>query len=137
VNTQDPACDVLSTLVHHLHAFVKDVELGPDEWMSAIHFLTETGQTCTDTRPEFILLSDVLGVSMLVEVIHDRGDDGTTESTVEGPFHIVDSPPGALGDNICQDVGEPLVVTGHVKDTSGEPISGASVDVYHANAEGY
>ena len=91
--TPDPRLrQVLTSLVRHLHAFVKDVELTEEEWGAAIDFLTRTGQMCNDVRQEFILLSDVLGVSMLVETINHRTGGTSTESTVLGPFHMVESP---------------------------------------------
>lgn len=138
-NTADPRLrTVLTTLVKHLHAFVKDVELTPQEWEAAINFLTETGQTCTDTRQEFILLSDVLGTSMLVDTLNNDAGQELTESTVEGPFHVVDSPPRALGDNIDEEgKGEPCLVTGRVVDDDGAPVAGATVDVWQANADGF
>jgi len=88
--TEDPRLrEVVTSLVHHLHAFVKDVEPTEEEWAAAIDFLTRTGQKCDDVRQEFILLSDVLGVSMLVETINHRAGGTGTESTVLGPFHMV------------------------------------------------
>jgi hydroxyquinol 1,2-dioxygenase len=133
---------VLTSLVHHLHAFVKDVGLTEQEWASAISFLTETGQTCTSTRQEFILLSDVLGVSMLVESLNSPADGVVTESTVEGPFHVVTSPPRALGDDLAEEgarneAGDPCLVTGSVVDEQGRPVQGARIDVWQANAEGF
>ena len=133
---------VLTSLVHHLHAFVKDVGLTEQEWASAISFLTETGQTCTSTRQEFILLSDVLGVSMLVESLNSPADGVVTESTVEGPFHVVTSPPRALGDDLAEEgarneAGDPCLVTGSVVDEQGHPVQGARIDVWQANAEGF
>ncbi|MFF7655633.1 intradiol ring-cleavage dioxygenase [Streptomyces sp. NPDC007983] len=129
---------VLSSLVRHLHAFVKDVELTGEEWEAAIAFLTETGQACTDIRQEFILLSDVLGVSMLVETINNRSLELATESTVLGPFHMVESPPRKPGDLIALDgKGEQCLVTGRVTDEKGDPIANATVDVWQANAEGF
>ncbi|MGY1823147.1 intradiol ring-cleavage dioxygenase [Geodermatophilus sp. SYSU D00079] len=137
--TADPRLRaVLTSLVSHLHAFVKDVALTQDEWVDAIRFLTETGQMCDDTRQEFILLSDVLGVSMLVDAINNPTGGGITESTVEGPFHVLTSPPRELGDDIAEvGDGEPCLVTGRVLDTDGNPVAGASVDVWHADAEGF
>ena len=138
-HTPDPRLrDLLSSLVGHLHAFVRDVRLTPGEWAEAIAFLTETGQTCDDVRQEFILLSDTLGVSMLVESLaHDAG--GLTEATVEGPFHVVESPVRELGAdiNVTGQPGEPCLVTGVVLDERGEPFAGARVDVWQANAEGF
>jgi protocatechuate 3,4-dioxygenase beta subunit len=128
---------VLSSLVRHLHDFVKDVELTEAEWDRAIGFLTATGQKCDPVRQEFVLLSDVLGVSMLVETINHRAG-GATESTVLGPFHLVDSPPRALGDEISLDGrGQPCLVTGRVTGPDGEAVGGASIDVWQANEDGF
>jgi protocatechuate 3,4-dioxygenase beta subunit len=130
--------EVLTSLVTHLHDFVKEVELTEQEWEQAISFLTATGHTCDDVRQEFILLSDVLGVSMLVETINHRAADGSTESTVTGPFHVVASPPRALGDTIALDgKGEPCLVTGQVTGPDGDPLAAAQVDVWQASAEGF
>jgi protocatechuate 3,4-dioxygenase beta subunit len=129
---------VLTSLVRHLHAFVKDVELTEEEWGKAIAFLTRTGQMSDEVRQEFILLSDVLGVSMLVETINHRTGGASTESTVLGPFHMVESPPRELGANIALDGrGEPCLVTGRVTGPDGEPLAGALVDVWQANDDGF
>src|SRR5262249_38527094 len=129
---------VLTSLVRHLHAFVKDVELTEDEWNAAIRFLTATGHKCDRGRQEFILLSDVLGVSMLVETINHRSGGTGTESTVLGPFHMVSSPPRALGDSIALDgKGTPCLVSGRVTGSDGEPVAGAQLDVWQANADGF
>jgi len=137
--TADPRLrEVLTALVRHLHAFVKDVELTEEEWAAAIRFLTRTGQKCDDVRQEFILLSDVLGVSMLVETINHRTGGTSTESTVLGPFHVVESPPRQLGDTIALDgKGTPCLVSGRITGPAGEPIPGASVDVWQANDDGF
>ena len=129
---------VLTSLVRHLHGFVRDVEPSIAEWEQAIAFLTATGQKCTDVRQEFILLSDVLGVSMLVETINERGAAGATQSTVLGPFHVVESPPRDLGDSIDLVGGsQPCVVTGQVTSTDGTPLPGAVLDVWQADDHGY
>ncbi|MEV6833984.1 dioxygenase [Streptomyces sp. NPDC051133] len=130
---------VLGALVRHTHAFVKEVGLTTEEWAAGVRFLTETGRTCDDTRQEFIMLSDVLGVSMLVETLNNPADGRFTESTVEGPFHLVDSPPRALGDSIDEagQGGEPCLVTGRVMDADGHPVAGARVDVWQADADGF
>ncbi|WP_433381840.1 intradiol ring-cleavage dioxygenase [Actinoplanes sp. CA-142083] len=129
---------VLSSLVQHLHAFVKDVELTEAEWATAIDFLTRTGQKSDANRQEFILLSDVLGISMLVETINHRAGGGSTESTVLGPFHMVESPPRELGDQIALDEkGTPCLVSGQVTGPGGEPLAGAVVDVWQANEDGF
>ncbi|UOT07517.1 intradiol ring-cleavage dioxygenase [Rhodococcus opacus] len=137
--TSDPRLRrVMVSLVTHLHGFIKDVQLTEAEWATAIRFLTETGQMCSATRQEFILLSDVLGASMLVETLNNRSDGVLTESTVEGPFHVVDSPARELGATIARDTeGDPCLVSGRVYGDDGRPISGASVDVWQANAEGF
>ncbi|WP_330350359.1 intradiol ring-cleavage dioxygenase [Streptomyces sp. NBC_00582] len=137
-DTSDPRLrEITTSLVRHLHTFVKDVEPTVDEWAAAINFLTEVGATCTPVRQEFILLSDILGVSMLVETINNRAGEAT-ESTVEGPFHMVDSPPRELGADIALDgKGDPCLVTGTVKGVDGTPVPGAAVDVWQANAEGF
>jgi protocatechuate 3,4-dioxygenase beta subunit len=136
--TTDPRLRrIMQSLVQHLHAFVKDVELTDAEWAAAIAFLTATGQKCDAVRQEFVLLSDVLGVSMLVETINHRAG-GATESTVLGPFHMVESPPRELGDSISLDgKGEPCLVTGRVTGPDGEPLGGASVDVWQASEDGF
>lgn len=137
--TPDPRLrTVLTSLVRHLHDFVKDVELTEAEWEAAIGFLTETGQTCTPTRQEFILLFDVLGVSMLVETINHRTGGTATESTVLGPFHMVASPRRELGDDIALDgLGTPCLVSGRVTGADGEPLAGATVDVWQTNEDGF
>ena len=129
---------VLNSLVRHLHGFVRDVEPTIAEWEQAIAFLTATGQKCSDVRQEFILLSDVLGVSMLVETINERSGDGATQSTVLGPFHVVESPPRDLGDTIdLVGEGEPCVVTGRVVSVDGTPLPGAVLDVWQADDKGF
>jgi protocatechuate 3,4-dioxygenase beta subunit len=130
--------EVLRSLVRHLHDFVKDVELTEAEWNAAIAYLTATGRKCDARRQEFVLLSDVLGVSMLVETINHRTRGVATESTVLGPFHVVESPPCPLGANIAlTGEGEACLVTGRVIGPDGEPVGGATVDVWQADAEGY
>lgn len=129
---------VLSSLVDHLHAFVKDVELTQDEWDFAIAFLTRTGQICSQTRQEFILLSDTLGVSMLVDAIANRRPNGATENTVFGPFHVANAPLREMGETITFDgKGESCLFQGVVRDLEGTPIAGAMIDVWSDNAEGF
>ncbi|MFD4253367.1 dioxygenase [Amycolatopsis thermoflava] len=129
---------VLTSLVEHLHDFVKDVELTEAEWQRAIDFLTATGHACDDTRQEFVLLSDVLGVSMLVDAINHRTSSAATDTTVLGPYHMVDSPPRELGATISLDGnGEPCVFAGQVRSSAGGPLPGAQVDVWQANGAGY
>jgi hydroxyquinol 1,2-dioxygenase len=113
---------VMTSLVCHLHDFVRDVEPSFEEWNRAIDFLTRTGQMCSDKRQEFILLSDTLGVSMLVDAINHRMPEGTTETTVLGPFFVASAPEEPLGSDISPD---------------GTPLVGATVDVWQADDDGY
>ncbi len=129
---------VMSALVRHVHEFVKEVELTPEEWAAGIRFLTETGQICSEWRQEYILLSDVLGVSMLVDAVNHRRPSGATENTVLGPFYVPEAPRYENGANICLDgMGEPLLVVGTVRDVDGRPIPGATVDVWQTNDDGF
>ena len=129
---------VTTALVRHLHAFVKEVELTQEEWEIAIDFLTRTGQICGDERQEFILLSDVLGVSMLVDAISNRRPAAATENTVLGPFHVAGAPVRRMGDSINLDgKGETCLYTGRVIDLHGAPIEGARIDVWSDNADGF
>ena len=129
---------VMSALVRHLHAFAKEVHLTEAEWWTAIDFLTRTGQMCSDQRQEFILLSDTLGFSMLVDAINNRRPPGATENTVFGPFHVDGVPVKAMGTNICLDgKGESCLFEGRVLALGGAPLAGARVDVWSDNAEGF
>lgn len=144
-NTPDARLrEVLESAVRHLHAFIREVRPTTAEWESGIEFLTAVGQACTDTRQEFILFSDTMGVSMLVETINGaEGDlpegDGLapTAQTVLGPFHMTVSPERQLGEVINPSTdGEPLVVVGRVTDPAGVPIPQARVDTWQADNEG-
>jgi catechol 1,2-dioxygenase len=129
---------IMDVVVRHLHAAVKEIEPTVEEWTKAIQFLTDTGKLCTDWRQEFILLSDALGVSMLVETINNRKPAGETESTVLGPFYVPNVPHYENGANIALDgKGEPLWVSGRVLDVHGTPIAGATLDVWQASPEGF
>src|SRR5580704_5049720 len=127
---------VSEALVRHLHAFIREIEPTEAEWESGIRFLTETGQLCSDTRQEFILLSDTLGVSMLVDAINHRLPGGATETTVFGPFYVPppEYPNGA--DIKAHLQGCPLFVSGTVRSIEGQPLEGAAIDVWHADREG-
>jgi len=129
---------IMQSLVRHLHGFVKDVELTEAEWMTAIQFLTETGHMCSDKRQEFILLSDTLGVSMVVDLINHRKPEGATESTVFGPFHRDGAPELPAGGNIAprDKKGIPTIVSGRVLTLDGGHISGARLDVWQADSSG-
>ena len=129
---------VLATITRKLREAVKEIEPTQEEWMTAILFLTKTGHMSDDWRQEFILLSDVLGLSMLVDAINNRKPSGASESTVLGPFHVADAPELPMGANTCLDQkGEPLFVHGRILDTEGKPIAGAKIDVWQANDEGF
>lgn len=138
-DTTDPRLkQILQSLTRHLHAFISDVELTYPEWEAGIDFLTRTGKMCNEVRQEFILLSDVLGASMAVETLNDAHTPEATASTVLGPFHMVDSPRRELGANVSpQSTGQTCVVHGRVLDAQGNPIAGAAVDVWQANADGF
>ncbi|WP_434575454.1 6-chlorohydroxyquinol-1,2-dioxygenase [Pseudomonas sp. Z3-6] len=128
---------IMHSLVRHLHAFVSDVELTEAEWLEGIRFLTETGQTCDGlVRQEFILLSDVLGVSMLVDAINHRHSASATETTVFGPFYIEGMPDREYGENMALTPGEPALVRGRVVDTRGNPLGGAVLDVWQTAGNG-
>lgn len=130
--------EVMQSVITHLHAVVKEVEPTYEEWMAAIRFLTDTGQMCDDKRQEYILLSDVLGVSMLVDAINTRRPTGATENTVLGPFHVEGAPELAHGDTISQDgKGAPLVVSGRVIDIDGKPVEGAVIDTWQTSHDGF
>jgi catechol 1,2-dioxygenase len=130
--------EILTSLVRHLHAFAREVELTIPEWNAGIDFLTRTGQKCDADRQEFILLSDVLGLSMLTETINNRKFGVATESTVLGPFHVVESPALELGANIEHvGTGTPCVVTGRVVSVDGTPLPGAKLDVWQASDQGF
>lgn len=128
---------IIGGFARHLHAFIRDVRPTQAEWGAAISFLTRTGQICDDTRQEFVLLSDVMAVSMLVDAInHARA--GVTESTVLGPFHVEGAPLLPLGAAIARHGrGQPCVVSGRVLDEAGRPIEGAELDVWQTSEDGF
>ncbi len=129
---------VMNRLVHHMHAFVKDVELTQDEWGMAIDFLNRTGQISDGNRQEFILLSDALGISMLVDAINNRRPSGATENTVLGPFHVDGAPEYGMGANITQQGGaETCLFEGIVTDLNGAPMEGVRIDVWSDNEDGF
>lgn len=137
-NTSDPRLkQIFNSLVRHMHDFVRDVRLTDAEWAFAIDFLTRTGQKCDGNRQEFILLSDTLGVSMLVDAIN-HGTGGSTETTVLGPFYVQNPPEHPLGADIHGGMkGEPLYAEGRVTALDGTPVANAIVDVWHSDDEGY
>ena len=128
---------IMTSLITHLHAFVREVELTEEEWFQGIKFLTDTGHLCDDLRQEFILLSDTLGVSMLVDAINHRAPAGATESTVLGPFYRDGAPEMQVGASIADGTpGEPTFVSGRVIGLDGTPIAGALLDVWQASPTG-
>ncbi|MEU4447563.1 intradiol ring-cleavage dioxygenase [Actinosynnema sp. NPDC050801] len=129
--------EIMTGLVHHLHAFAREVRLTEGEWATAIDFLTRAGHITTDRRQEFILLSDVLGLSMLTVTIAEPEDAEATESTVLGPFFAEDSPEVPLGGDIARGAkGDPCYVSGYVRSTDGRPLPDARIDVWEADEEG-
>ena len=129
---------IAESLVRHLHAFVLEVQLTEQEWFAGIDFLTHTGHTTTDARQEFVLLSDVLGVSMQVVGINHPGADGATASTVFGPFFVDSAPEFANGDDLGAGApGQPCFMQGRVLATDGTPIANAVVDVWQADENGF
>ena len=129
--------EIMNSLITHLHGFVREIEPTEAEWFAAIQWLTRTGQICTDKRQEFILASDVLGVSMLVDSINHRLSSQATPTTVTGPFHVHDSPELGDGANMAEGApGEPCFVLGTVRDLNGRPLKGALLDVWQTDGEG-
>ncbi|WP_019053844.1 dioxygenase family protein [Sphingobium xenophagum] len=129
---------IVDAVVRHLHAAIKETALTPEEWITAISFLTRTGQMCDDKRQEFILLSDVLGISMLVDALATQRGPGATENTVLGPFYVSDAPRHENGADIrLEKKGEATLIEGTVTDLSGQPISGANIEVWQADTDGF
>lgn len=138
---------IMQSLVTHLHAFIREVDLKPDEWMQGIEFLTAVGKACTGQRQEFILLSDTLGASMMVVMLdqlrataHAKGSQRVTEATeatVQGPYYWEGAPELPLGANLSEGVkGEPTFYSGRVTDTHGQPLAGALLDIWSGDGEG-
>jgi hydroxyquinol 1,2-dioxygenase len=128
---------VITSLVQHLHGFARDIQLTEAEWAAGIEFLTAVGRTCSPTRQEFILLSDTLGLSTLVVAQNHRKPVGCTEATVFGPFHVEDAPERPLGADVANGAeGEPCFVCGSIRGLAGEPIAGAVIEVWQADANG-
>ena len=137
--TPDPRLKaILTQLVLSLHDFVRKTDLTFAEWETAIDFLTRTGQACTPVRQEFILLSDVLGVSMLVDAVNHREREGATQTTVLGPVYVGEHKPTPHGTDISGgNHGEAMFVESRVTDVDGKPIGGAKIDVWHADRDGF
>jgi len=138
-NTPNPRAKfLLQELVKSLHDYVNKTGLTFEEWEYAIDFLTRTGQKCTPIRQEFILLSDVLGVSMLVDAVNHREREGATQTTVLGPFYVGEHKVTPHGTDISAELsGEKMFVQSRVTDLSGKPLSGVPVDVWHADDDGF
>jgi hydroxyquinol 1,2-dioxygenase len=129
---------IMTSLIKHLHGFIRETGLTEKEWFTGIQFLTATGQKCDATRQEYILLSDTLGVSMLVDAINHRKPGGATETTVLGPFYVSGTKDQPMWADIGAGVaGEPAYVHGRVLDTAGHPIAGAVLDVWQTDGEGF
>ena len=127
--------ELVAALIRHVHGFVTETGLTPEEWLAAVEFLTATGQKCDDRRQEFVLLSDVLGVSSLVDIVNAA--DGATESTVLGPFYVAGAPAREMGDQIGRpEDGSPTFVHGRVTDLAGRPLDRARLDVWQTAGNG-
>jgi hydroxyquinol 1,2-dioxygenase len=128
---------IMTSLVQHLHSFARDVKLTEEEWFQGIDFLTRCGHITDSKRQEFILLSDVLGLSMLTVSMNNTKPRGCTEATVFGPFHVEGAPRYELGADIARGAkGTPCVVRGTVRDLTGKPIPAAELDVWQSDEDG-
>jgi hydroxyquinol 1,2-dioxygenase len=129
---------ISEAVVRHMHALAREIRPTQEEWRFAVDFLTATGRMCDDKRQEFILLSDTLGISMLVDAINHGAPAGVTETTVLGPFYVDEPPEHPHGSDISPDMaGQPLFVSGTVSTPDGKPLAGAIVDVWHSDDDGY
>ncbi|MDB5522620.1 MAG: putative dioxygenase [Rhizobium sp.] len=137
-NRQKPLPQILTAAVQHLHELIREFRPTPEEWRDVIAFLTEVGHACDERRQEWVLLSDLLGASALVEEINSRRPKGATPNTVRGPFYRADAPHLPLGASISLDgVGEPLTVSARVQDLDGQPVTNATIETWQANAHGF
>ena len=129
--------ELMTALVRHVHGFAREVDPTEEEWLGGLEWLTRTGQASTDKRQEFILASDVLGLSMLIVQMNNRFSAAATPATVLGPFHIDGSSTVAFGFDMSDGIeGVPLFVTGRVVNTAGDPLPGVVLDVWQADADG-
>ena len=137
--TEDPRLkEIMTSLVRHLHAFIREVNLTEEEWLTGIEFLTAAGQMCDARRQEFILLSDTLGASTLKDLINNRKPTGMTEWSILGPFYRGGADTMPLGASIADDTpGEPVVVSGRVSALDGTPLANALLDVWQSDSEGH
>jgi hydroxyquinol 1,2-dioxygenase len=131
--------EIMAAAVRHLHAFAREVDLTPEEWLAGVAFLTATGQMCSAYRQEFILLSDTLGLSSLINSLHDRrGTELSTKSSLLGPFYRQDSPTFELGASIAKTMpGPPIGIYGRITDKAGQGIPRASIEIWQPDEEGY
>src|SRR5438067_8592037 len=130
---------IIASAVKHLHAFARDVQLSEEEWFEGIKFLTAVGQKCDDKRQEFILLSDILGLSMMIVALNHKTPPGATEATVLGPFFAHGAKEYGYGADLREGAtmkGEDVWVSGHVLSTDGKPIANAALDIWQAKADG-
>jgi len=127
---------IMQSIIKHLHGIVRDVEPTPEEWFAAIQFLTQTGQKCDDVRQEFILLSDTLGISMLVDAINNRKPDGATQTSVLGPFYTEGAPEFDLGADLAPGEEPGVTVSGTVTSVEGKPLAGALLDIWQTDPNG-
>jgi hydroxyquinol 1,2-dioxygenase len=136
--TPDPRLkEIMTSLVQHLHSFAREVKLTEEEWFQGIDFLTRVGHITDDRRQEFILLSDTLGLSMLTVAMNNDKPAGCTEATVFGPFYVEGAPGFDLGEDVANGApGVPCAVRGTVRGLGGEPVPGAEIHVWQADAEG-
>lgn len=137
--TPDPRLrEIIQSLVRHLHSFVREVQLTEPEWLEGMHFLTRAGRMSVGDRQEVILLSDLFGVSALVNMVSAKVPDGATETTVIGPFFVDDAPEKQWGESVSNTgAGDPLVIRGKVMDLTGAPVAGARVDIWQDDADGF
>jgi protocatechuate 3,4-dioxygenase beta subunit len=130
--------EVMAALIRHLHGFAREVDLKPEEWLGAIAFLTAVGQKCTPHRQEFILLSDTLGLSTVVNALHDkRMAEAATKSSILGPYYRQNSPATKLGESIARETrGQPIAIYGRVTNKAGEGVPDASIEIWQTNEDG-
>jgi len=130
--------EIMTGLIKHLHAFIREVNLTETEWLTGIQFLTTVGEKCDEKRQEFILLSDTLGATTMKDIINNRKPPGVTEYTILGPFHRPDAPELPSLGSIAGDIpGEPTIVRGRVLSPNGSPIPNAVLDVWQSDAKGF
>lgn len=129
--------EILGLLIPRLHDFVRDIKLTPSEWEAAMGFLLRAAQASSEQRNEFILLSDLLGVSGLVDLLDGKDDDGATITTLIGPFYVPGQPEKETGADLIKDnPGERVLVQGQIKSANGGPVPGATVEIWQNGPNG-